>query len=109
MYPKGKLARVIQGATRTPQTVTWLLSDGTPKDLTGATLTGFIRPARSLTTRAITGTLTLIEPESGTFDWDYSEADVGTAGNFVVQFKATFGPESDYSEPAEWQVGAKYG
>jgi hypothetical protein len=104
----GRLARTIQGSTHTPQQIVWKLQDGTLKDLSGATLTGTIKPTRSDTVRAITGSLTLIEASSGVFEWDYSAEDVETAGNFMVQFKATYGSESDYSDPAQWTVGVAY-
>lgn len=46
------------------------------------------------------------EPREWVFRWDYSAADVATAGKFQVQFSAAFGssPTPQKSITAEWQV-----
>ena len=41
------LATAIQGALHTGQTITWTRTDGTPQDLTGATLSGTIQIGRA--------------------------------------------------------------
>lgn len=84
------LADAVQGATHTPQRITWLDTDNTPLNLTGATVTGKIRDAAG-TSRSITGTLTIVTAASGIFSWTYSAADVETAGEYNVQFTATYG------------------
>jgi hypothetical protein len=87
------LADAVQGAIRPAQQITWSREDGTAEDLSGATLTGFIRSQRTGTTRAIAGTLALTTAASGIFTWTYAAADVVDAGNFDVQFVATFGSD----------------
>lgn len=78
------------GARRPPLTVTWMREGTTtPEDLTGATITGVLR--RSGTNTAITGTLTVTDGTGGVFRWDFSAADVATAGTYEVQFNAAFG------------------
>jgi hypothetical protein len=88
------LANVVQGATHTPQRITWSDSDGTAVNLTGATITASRRNIATGTTTAVTGTLALVTAESGIFDWTYSAADVATAGEYYVQFTATYGDSS---------------
>lgn len=83
------LLKAIKGARHTGQLITWTRDDGTPQNLTGATLTGTIQ-ATDGATRAIDGTLTVVTPASGIFSWAYGPADVGTAGEFLVIFKATY-------------------
>ena len=81
----------VQGATRPAYDITWLRGDGTPEDLTGATITALIRA--HLTTRAATGALTLTDAANGEFRWNLSAADVADSGQLEVQFVATFGSE----------------
>lgn len=99
------LAYAVQGALRPSQIVTWLRSDDSPEDLTGATLTGTIRNSAGVV-RAITGTLSVTTAASGIFTWAYSAADVTSAGNFTVQFSAAFGssPTPARTLMAKWVV-----
>lgn len=83
------LANAVKESLRPSQIITWTESDGTAVDLTGATITGKIRDAAG-TVRDIEGTLTLTDPENGVFTWAYHADDVETAGNFDVQFTATY-------------------
>ena len=86
------LAAAIKGAKRPSQTITWTRADGTAEDLSGATLTGFVRNLRTGETRAIDGTLTLVTAASGIFEWAYGDDDVSEAGDAMeVQFVASFG------------------
>jgi len=87
------LAAAVQGARRPSQTITWSDENGTALDLTGATITARIRNTTANTSVASDGTFTVVTAASGIFRWDYSAADVETAGDFEVQFTATF--ESD--------------
>ena len=80
----------VQGGLRPPQSITWQREDGTAEDLTGATLTGYIRDRTTGTERAIAGTLSVTDGSTGAFRWDFAEADVADAGNFDVQFTAEF-------------------
>ena len=99
------LADAVKGATYTQQTITWTNVDGLAQNLTGATLSGTIKDVSTGVVRAITGTLTLVTPASGIFLWDYSTADVATAGVFEVQFKATYaGSEYDATIKTGWKV-----
>lgn len=85
------LAAAVQGARRPSQTITWSDENGTAFDLTGATITTRIRNKSTQTTVDSDGTFTLTSAAAGQFRWDYSTADVETAGLFEVQFTATFG------------------
>lgn len=100
------LADAVQGATHTPQRITWLDTDDTPLNLTGATITGKIQDSGG-TTRAITGTLSVVTAASGIFSWTYSTADVATAGRYQVQFIATYGDATVEKTLADaWNVHA---
>lgn len=85
------LAAAVKGGRRPSQIITWERADGTPEPLTGATLTGWIRPANGGDVQAIAGTLTVTDAAAGQFRWDYAAGDVATAGVFDVQFNAAFG------------------
>jgi hypothetical protein len=99
------LAAAVQGGLRPSQQITWLRADGTPEDLTGATLTGRIQDAAG-TARAIAGGLVVVDPTAGVFRWDYHGTDVATAGLYQVQFKATFlaAPTPALTTSASWEV-----
>ncbi len=85
------IGNAVEGARHTAQTITWQDSTGTAWVLTGATITGTLRPERGGTARAITGTLALVgDGSAGQFTWTYSTADIATPGVLWVQFKATF-------------------
>lgn len=101
------LAAAIKGAKRPSQTITWTREDGTAENLSGATLTGFIRNMRTGATRSIDGTLTLVTPASGVFTWAYGDNDVNESGqDFEVQFVASFGsaPTPAKTKAASWIV-----
>jgi hypothetical protein len=98
------LQSAIEGAQHTGQAITWLRSDDTPHDLTGATLTGTIRDTDG-TERAIDGLLTITSPTGGQFTWAYGTNDVAAAGHYEVQFKATYGDgKFDLSFIETWRV-----
>lgn len=99
------LANAVQGAKRPSQLITWSDEDGTAVDLTGATITARIEDM-SGTVRASDSTFTLTTPASGVFRWDYSTADVATAGVYVVQFTATYvaPPTPGRTISAIWEV-----
>ena len=100
------LESVVAGATRPSQLITWLDSEGTPLDLTGATVTGCIQSLTNGETRAIMGFLIVTNPMAGQFRWDYSADDVQSDGVYVVQFTATYllGPTVARSKAADWTV-----
>lgn len=100
------LAQAIQDSLRPSQIITWTRGDGTPENLTGATLTGKIRDNVSGTVRAIAGTLTVTDATAGVFTWAYHADDVADAGKFMVQFMAAFGdnPTPARTIASEWFV-----
>ncbi len=101
------LQPAVQGATHTGQAVTWKRIDGTPQDLTGATISGRMRSARGVNApaAAMVSTFTPTVPASGQFLWTYAPADVVTAGVFVVQFTANYGVGgNDLTFEDIWQV-----
>jgi hypothetical protein len=99
----GGLAYAVQGATGTSQSIIWTQADGTVLDLSGATITGTIRP-RWGSARAIAGTLTITDAAAGTFAWEYDAADLADAGDHLVQFTATYGSKVEVSRYQEWTV-----
>lgn len=100
------LANAVKGGLRPAQYITWTRDDGTPENLTGATLTGWLRSIATGDVRAITGTLAVVTAASGIFSWTYSAADVADAGKFDVQFNAAFGsaPTPARTIAAHWVV-----
>lgn len=99
------LSDAVEGARYIAQQITWTDEDGTVVDLTGATITGYKRRIGSSTEVALDGTLSLVTAASGIFSWAYGAVDVGTAGQFIVQFIATYGgglKEKTLVQP--WQV-----
>lgn len=93
------------GARRPSLSITWY-RDGTttPEDLTGATITAVRRRAGINTT--VTGTLTVTDGTNGVFRWDFSVADVATAGTYEVEFSAAFGSGQTPAKTfvTEWTV-----
>lgn len=93
------LAQAIKNARHTGQIITFKRLDGSVVDLTGATITARIKPS-SGSVVAADGTFTLTSATEGKFSWTYGTTDVGTAGEFTVQFKATFADTTiEYSYP----------
>ena len=64
-----------------------------PLDLSGYTLSGIIEMGQSpnWTTKAITGTLSVVNATAGIFDWVLSAGDVDTYGVHGVVFEAKDG------------------
>lgn len=85
------LANAIVGATRPSQVITWYRADGTPENLTGATMTGKLRNRQSGEVRDIAGVLSVTDGAGGVFTWAYDADDVATVGRYDVQFTAAFG------------------
>jgi len=94
------LADAIVGAKRPSQLVTWKDNDGNALNLTGATVTAEIDGQQS------SGTFTIVDAEAGQFRWDYSTADVATAGVYSVRFIAAFGSEPSPAKTfiESWEV-----
>lgn len=97
----------VEGALRPSPLITWY-QDGTetPEDLTGATITGTIRNRHSGVVRPIAGTFTVTDGAAGEFRWDLDAADVAEAGQFSVQFAASFasGASPAISFATEWAI-----
>ncbi len=53
-------------------------------------MAGVIRNRKTGAARDITGTLTITDDVNGVFTWTYSETDVAEAGDFDVQFIASW-------------------
>ena len=100
------LANAIQGAKRPSQNITWKREDGTPEDLTGATITGKLLLRGQLAATSISGTFTVVDGPNGVFRWDYGTSDVATAGTYKVQFVASFGADPTPAKTfiTEWVV-----
>jgi hypothetical protein len=96
----------MQGARHDPLLLTWKYVSGIVKDLGGATITATMTPAAGGTTRAVTGVFAVTgDGSAGEFTWTLSEDDVGTTGEFIVQFKAAWA-DGTYalSEDHSWLV-----
>ncbi len=100
------LAAAVQGALRPEQQITWTDADGDAVDLTGATITARIRNLLSGVTVNSTGSFTVVDAANGIFIWSYSSADVATAGQFAVQFTASYGtpPTPERTIAQSWIV-----
>lgn len=99
------LSNAVRGARHTVQRITWADAEGDPQDLTGATLTGRIGNRSLNETRLIDGTLTITDAPNGVFTWAYGAVDVGTAGDYLVQFVAAYGDgKNDKTLIEPWRV-----
>lgn len=98
----------VKGGVRPAQAVIWRREDNSLEDLTGATLTGWIRNRATGETRAIAGTLTVTDGPAGAFRWDFAAGDVADAGRYDVQFNAAFGAGQTPARTfvAQWTVEA---
>lgn len=98
------LPDAVAGSKLTPLSLTWQDEDGTVKDLSGATITARIKAVATGVASAATGTFAVTSSTGGVFTWSFSAADVQTAGNYTVQFKATVGGLYDLSYEHDWTV-----
>lgn len=98
------LQNATQGAIHTGQTITWTRDDGTPQDLTGATMSGTITNVRTGVSVGVAGTLTATTPLSGILTWAYALADVAAAGRYRVQITASYAGALDATYLADWLV-----
>ena len=96
------LANAYVGARYSGQTITWK-ADGVAKDLSGAVITARLKE-KDGDLRACDGIFTLVTATSGIFKWAYGATDVGTAGAYKVQFKATVDALYDLSDWMDWDV-----
>lgn len=84
------LADAVQGARYIAQIITWTDTENEPVDLSGATITGRIRSIPSNAASNIAGTIQVTDGQAGIFMWSYGATDVAAAGNYLVQFVATY-------------------
>lgn len=101
---KVTIPSAIQNARLPGRQLTWSRADGTAEDLTGAVLSA--RAMNKLTGEVlvITGTLTVTDPTNGIFTWAFSEEDVAVAGDYDLQFTATYGSLAAKTYRANWSV-----
>ena len=92
---EGSLPTITQGSTLETLTILALYRDGTTIDLSSMTLSATMTDDNDDTT-AVSGTLTGAD---GSFTWDFSAGDVGTAGTFTVYVTYTDGADSWVSMP----------
>lgn len=76
------------GATNDPLSVTAQLTTGAATDLTGATMSVVFSGPNRFTG---TGTFNVTNAVAGTFTYTFSSADVAVAGDYELQFIATYG------------------
>lgn len=94
----------IQGARLPGRQISWFRSDGTPENLTGATLTARVKNQLTGEARDVTGVLNVTDPTNGVFTWAFSSEDVAVAGDYDLQFTASFGSLSAKTFAATWSV-----
>ena len=99
------LNSAVRGAGHTGQIITFGRRNSSEVvDLTAATITGTIRDTVTNVTRAIAGTLSG-SGITGLITWTYGAGDIGTAGKYDVQFKATYGDATyELSYVTGWEV-----
>ncbi len=99
------LARAVQGAIRTGQTITVTYEGTTTAYPITGTLSGRMRNKATGIEQVITGALAATTPGGSSFSWAYSAADVATAGIFDAQFKADYGASGyDLSITEDFEV-----
>src|SRR3989304_2523009 len=99
------LSKAVKGARHSPQRITWKKSDGMAYDLTGATITARIKNKVTGQIRAADGGFAIVKATSGIFDWTYGSNDVKEAGEFEVQFIASYSDDkNDKTFIEEWIV-----
>lgn len=100
------LAGVVEGARHVAQQITWKDDAGNVVDISSSTLTGKLKNRSTGTVTDVDGSLDFeTDGSDGVFNWTYGVNDVGTPGNYYVQFIATFGDSStDKTLQEEWVV-----
>lgn len=94
-----------EGTTHLQMRVPWADQDGDAVDLTGATLTGLLLDLGTKVSRTIVGTLAKDASVDSDMLWTLDAADVA-AGNYEVQFTATFTSKPLVTFRATWNVEA---
>lgn len=87
------LAQAVAGALAPGQEFPWVYEDQATgamlpiADLTGATISGTLRPRDTRIERAIAGALSVVDGPAARVRWEYAAADV-VGGYYDVRFKA---------------------
>jgi len=87
------LSPIYVGDLRPAMSFTWVDDNGTPVNLTGATLGVSFRPS-SGSAFAGTGTFTIVNANTGQFTYQQSAADVAAAFSGTLRFTATYAGSS---------------
>jgi len=92
------------GARKKPITVTWKDEEGSIEDLSGCTITARLQNRDTDAKRDADGVFALVgDGSTGQFTWTLGAEDVGTAGSYYVQFKATV-TQYELSPLIPWKV-----
>jgi hypothetical protein len=101
------LSTIAQGSERPILTIVWTHADNTTgEDLTGATITGYIKDLATGNAVEIQGTFAITDAANGVFTWTPDPLDVATDGAYQVQFSAVFAGEPTPARTAvfEWEI-----
>lgn len=101
------LPAAVQGGKRPSLEVTWLDQAGEACDLSGVTeITARLQSVQSGEAIDSDGVFTILDAAAGVFEWAYGDEDVGTAGEYRVQFRAVYGvePSPALTFAAAWTV-----
>lgn len=90
------LITIYAGATNDPLSVTAQLTSGAATDLTGATLSVVFSGPNRFTG---TGTFAVTSATGGLFTYTFSATDVAVAGDYELQFIATYAGKPRYYVP----------
>lgn len=80
-----------QGDRLPSLSVTAVESDGTPYDLTGATVVFNMRTADGATVKVNRQAATLVDGPTGKLRYDWGSTDLDTAGDYDAEFECTIG------------------
>jgi hypothetical protein len=101
------LTTIAQGSERPILTITWTHADNTTgENLTGATITGYIKDLATGNVVEIQGAFAITDATAGVFTWTPDPLDVATDGAYQVQFSAVFAGEPTPARTAvfEWEI-----
>jgi hypothetical protein len=101
------LSTIAQGSERPILTLTWQHADNTTgEDLTGATITGYIKNLATGDVVEIQGTFAITDATAGTFTWTPDPFDVAEDGAYQVQFSATWPgePTPGLTAVFDWEI-----
>lgn len=108
------LQTISKNDTNSSQIVVFFNQSNQIVDISAATISGLYYTREGISSGSATPITGLLVPEigggaaQGRFEWQHSPADVSVAGQFLVQFQATFAtPDPDtteHSQPANWII-----